>query len=131
MQQYKKFLWLVPALYVAYMFGDKVIEGLNFSEEFQQIISVLPFLQPFARILTPIVGLWDLLIGVLLIINPSTFKNQNLQKYLFIWTMLWPLIPASLRYFGGVAEFEIVEVSSIILASAVSFWLYKKYWLTK
>lgn len=130
MEKYKKYLWLIPTLYVAYMFGNKIVEGLQMSEEFQQIISVVPFLASFAKILTPLVGIWDLLIGLLLVLNPFTLKNQKLQRGLFLWTMVWPFIPASLRYFGGVAEFEIVEVLSIVISAALACYLYKKYWPT-
>jgi hypothetical protein len=127
MQNLKKYLWLIPALYMAYMFGDKIVEGLAFSEEFQQIISVIPFLKGVSYYLTPLVGIWDLLIGLALIFNPFTLKNNKLQNYLFIWCIIWPFIPASLRYFGGVAEFEIVEVLSISLSAIASFWLWKNF----
>jgi hypothetical protein len=130
MEKYKKYLWLIPALYVAYMFGNKVVEGLQVSEEFQQIISVIPILAPLAKVLTPLVGIWDLVVGLLLVLNPFTLKNQRLQKGLFAWAMIWPFVPASLRYFGGVAEFEIVEVLSIVISAALAYYLYKKYWLT-
>ena len=129
MKKYKKYLWLIPAVYVAYMFGNKVVEGLQMSDEFQQIISVVPFMVPFAKVLTPLIGIWDLLIGLLLVLNPFTLKNQKLQKGLFMWTMLWPLIPASLRYFGGVAEFEIVEVATIIFCAGFAWYLYTHHWL--
>ncbi len=127
MQKYKKYLWLIPALYVSYMFGNKIVEGLNFSEEFQQIISVIPFLKSWAYYLTPAIGIFDFIIAVSLILNPFTFKNNNLQKLLFTWTILWPFIPASLRYFGGIGDFEIVEVLSISVASIVSYILWKNY----
>lgn len=122
-----KYLWYVPALYVAYMFGNKIVEGFSHSEEFIAIISVISPLKRFAYTLTPIVGIFDLLIGLALLFNPLVTKSAKIQNFIFTWTILWPFIPASLRYFGGVADFEIVEVLSISFAALVSYILWIKY----
>jgi hypothetical protein len=122
-----KYLWCIPALYVSYMFGDKIVEGLAHSEEFMDIISLVPGLQSFAYQLTPLVGVLDLIIGVSLLLNPFVTKNDTVQKVLFVWAIIWPFVPSSLRYFGGVAEFEIVEVLSISIAALVSFVLWSKF----
>ena len=127
MQIIKKYIWYVPALYVAYMFGIKIIEGFAHSDEFIAIISVIPFLKHFAYTLTPFVGALDFFIGISLILNPFITKNQNIQKFLFIWTMVWPFVPSSLRYFGGVADFEIVEVLSISISALVSFLFWNAF----
>ena len=121
MQKIKQYIWLVPALYVSYMFGNKIIEGLAHSQEFQEIISVIPFLKPYAYTLTPFVGLLDLFIGLALLLNPFLFKNEKIQKFIFVWAMVWPFVPSSLRYFGHVADFEIVEVLSISFSALVAF----------
>jgi hypothetical protein len=122
-----KYLWYIPALYVAYMFGNKIVEGFAHSEEFIAIISLVPFLKSFAYQLTPFVGLLDFSIGISLLFNPFVTKNEKIQTFLFIWAMLWPFVPSSLRYFGGIAEFEIVEVLSISISAAVSFGLWSAF----
>jgi hypothetical protein len=126
-QNYKKYLWLVPALFVSFEFAGKFIEGFAFSEEFQAIISVIPFLKPIAYYLTPAIGLLDLIIGLALILNPFTLQKAKLQKVLFVWTALWPFLPASLRYFGGVAEFEINAVLATSLCSVLACFLWNKF----
>ncbi len=127
MNKIKKYIWLIPALYVVYMFGGKIVEGFAHSDEFIAIISVIPFLKPFAYTLTPFVGLLDFCIGLSLILNPFITKNQKIQTFLFIWVIVWPFVPSSLRYFGGVADFEIVEVLSISLSALVAFLLWNTF----
>ena len=127
MQIIKKYIWYVPAVYVAYMFGGKIIEGFAHSDEFIAIISVIPFLKPFAYTLTPFIGLLDFCIGLSLILNPFITKNQKIQTFLFMWAIVCPFVPSSLRYFGGVADFEIVEVLSISLSALVAFLLWNTF----
>lgn len=122
-----KYLWYVPAIYVAYMFGNKIIEGLAYNPEFAQIISVVPFLAPFSTFLTPIVGIFDFLVGLSLLLNPYITKSDKIQKFIFAWVIVWPFVPASLRYFGGVAEFEIVEVLSISISALIAYILWDKF----
>lgn len=122
-----KYLWYVPALYVAFMFGNKIVEGFAHSEEFIQIISLIAPLKPIAYYLTPLVGLLDLFIGLSLLLNPFVTKNEKIQAWLFVWVVFWPFVPASLRYFGGVAEFEIVEVLSISISAILSYLLWQKF----
>lgn len=122
-----KYLWYIPALYVAYMFGNKITEGLAHSQEFIDIISIIPFLKPIAYNLTPFVGLLDLSIGLSLLLNPFVTKNNKIQTFLFVWAIAWPFVPSSLRYFGGVAEFEIVEVLSISISACISYLLWRRY----
>lgn len=122
----QKYLWLIPGAYVAFMFGDKIVEGLQHSEEFQSIISVIKPLSPYAYTLTPFVGVLDFVIAILFIIAPFIFKSKC-KTFFFFWAMIWPFIPASIRYFGGVADFEIVEVLSITVAALISYLLWKNY----
>jgi hypothetical protein len=122
-----KYLWYIPALYVAYMFGNKIVEGFAHSEEFIAIISLVPMLKGFAYQFTPLVGLLDISIGLSLLLNPFITKSDKIQKFLFVWAILWPFVPSSLRYFGGVADFEIVEVLSISISAMVAFGLWWKY----
>lgn len=123
----KKYLWYIPALYVAYMFGNKIIEGMAHSDEFIQIISVIAPLKPFAYSLTLLVGILDLFIGLALLLNPFITKNTSIQKFIFIWVIVWPFFPASLRYFSGIGDFEIVEVLSISISAIVAYILWKKF----
>jgi hypothetical protein len=127
MQKITKYLWYVPALYVAYMFGNKITEGLAHSQEFIDIISIISPLKSIAYYLTPFVGLLDLFIGLSLVLNPFITKNRKIQTFLFVWAMVWPFVPSSLRYFGGVAEFEIVEVLSISVSACLSYLLWRRY----
>ena len=127
MQKIKQYIWYVPALYVAYMFGIKITEGLAHSQEFIDIISVISPLKPFAYILTPFVGMLDFCIGISLILNPFVTKSNKIQRFLFVWAMIWPFVPSSLRYFGGVADFEIKEVLSISISAGVAYVLWSLY----
>ncbi|MFA6608813.1 MAG: hypothetical protein WCT07_02805 [Candidatus Paceibacterota bacterium] len=127
MQKYKKYLWYIPALYVSYMFGNKILEGLAHSEEFIAIIGVISPLKPFAYVLSPFVGILDFSIAVLFLVKSFITNNIKIQKYIFIWVILWPFVPASLRYFGGVGEFQIAEVLSISVAGIISYVLWKKF----
>lgn len=127
MQKIKQYIWYVPALYVAYMFGIKITEGLAHSQEFIDIISVISPLRPFAYILTPFVGMLDFCIGISLILNPFVTKSNKIQRFLFVWAMIWPFVPSSLRYFGGVADFEIKEVLSISISAGVAYVLWSLY----
>ncbi len=122
-----KYLWLLPALYVSYMFGGKIAEGFAHSEEFITIISVLPFLKPYAYSLTPLVGLFDFSVALALIFIPLFVKNVKAQSAIFVWVMLWPFLPSSIRYFTHVADFEIVEVLSISLSAVLAYFLWYKF----
>lgn len=79
-QKTKEYLCYIPALYVAYMFENKIVKGIVQKQE-------------------------------------STHRN-------FIWVIVWPFIPASLRYFDGVAEFEIVGVLSISISGVAAYLLW-------
>jgi uncharacterized membrane protein len=125
--KYKQYFWYIPALYVAFMFCEKIIEGMSHDEEFIQIISVIPQLQPYAYTLTPLVGIVDCLIGLALLFNPVLTKSKQLQTALFAWVTIWPFIPATLRMYGGVGEFEIVEVLSISMAAVVAYALWREF----
>jgi hypothetical protein len=109
------------------MFGNKILEGLAHSEEFIAIIGVISPLKPFAYVLSPFVGILDFSIAVLFLVKSFITNNIKIQKYIFIWVILWPFVPASLRYFGGVGEFQIAEVLSISVAGIISYVLWKKF----
>jgi hypothetical protein len=122
-----KYIWYIPALYVAYMFGEKITEGFAHSQEFIDIISVITPLKPIAYYLTPLVGLLDFSIGLSLLLNPFVTKNNKIQTFLFAWATVWPFVPSSLRYFGGVAAFEITEVLSISIAAIIAYILWATF----
>jgi hypothetical protein len=109
------------------MFGNKIVEGLAHSEEFIAIISLVPFLKTYAYSLTPLVGLLDLFIGLSLILNPFVTKSEKIQKFIFVWVIVWPFVPSSLRYFGGVADFEIIEVLSISISALIAYVLWSRF----
>jgi hypothetical protein len=108
------------------MFGGKIVEGFAHSQEFIDIISLISPLKSIAYYLTPFVGLLDFFIGAALLLNPFVTKNTKIQTFLFMWAILWPFVPSSLRYFGGVADFEIVEVLSISVSALVSYLLWRQ-----
>ncbi len=122
-----KYLWMLPALFVSYEFGKKLFEVLQDSGEFTDIISVIIPNHAFVNFLAYATGFWDLLIAVALLVIPNFSATKKYSSYIFIWVILWPLVPASIRYFGGVADFETIEVSTMILSAIVSFWLYKNF----
>lgn len=123
----KKYIWYIPALYVAFMFGNKIMEGWAHSEEFVHIISLIPFLKESAYYLAPVMGTFDFCVGVALLLNPIITRNVTVQKFIFIWVILWPFVPSSLRYFGGVGTFGIIEVLSISLSASLAYILWRKY----
>ncbi len=122
---------MFPALYVSYEFGGKVFEVLADPQEFIDITSVIKPLSNIANFLAHFIGFFDFAIAMVILILPfiiSKFQlNQKYIKYIFLWTGLWVFVPSSLRYFGGVADFEIVQVLSISISSALSYLLYKRY----
>lgn len=115
---------MVPALFVAYEFAEKVTEVLADPSEFAGIISVIKPLSSISVPLAYLVGFWDLLIGILLLAIPNLDKTKKYSKYIFLWVIFWPLVPSSIRYFGGVADFEIVEVSEMIICALLAYILY-------
>ena len=122
-----KYLWVLPALFVAYSFGEKLFEVFADKTEFADIISTIPFLATQAGNLAYFVGFFDLFVALALLSILFLQVSKKYSNYIFFWTMFWPLFPASLRYFGGVAEFEIVNVSCVVGSAIVAYILYKKY----
>jgi hypothetical protein len=122
-----KYLWLIPALYVSYEFAGKLFEVLRDSQEFIDIISVIKPLTPISNFLAHFIGYFDFGVAITLIIIPLFKITQKYTKYIFLWATLWVFIPASVRYFGGVADFELIQVLSISFSSIISYLLYKKH----
>jgi uncharacterized membrane protein len=99
MQKVKKYLWILPALFVACEFADKLLEVLESSEEFANIIYVVIPSTSFAKFLAYVVGVWDFLIALALLIIPNLNSTKKYSKYIFLWVIFWPLVPASISYF--------------------------------
>lgn len=123
----KKYLWVIPSLYVAFEFGGKFFEVIRDNTEIAGIISVIKPLSSIAGHLSYLMGTFDLLVAISLLVFSFFTITKKYHKYLFIWTMFWPFIPASFRYFGGVGDFELIQVLSISISALVSYLLYKKY----
>jgi hypothetical protein len=123
----KKYIWLLPALYVSYEFGGKLFEVLNDKTEIVNIISVIKPFSSIAVQLAYFVGVFDLLIAISLITFSFFAVTKKYHKFIFIWAMLWPFLPASVRYFSGVGDFEIIQVLSIFISASVSYLLYRKF----
>ena len=123
----KKYIWIIPSLYVAFEFGGKFFEVLNDKTEIAGIISVIKPLASISESLSYMVGGFDLLIAISLLTFSCFTITKKYHKYIFIWTIFWPFIPASFRYFGGVGDFEIVQVLSISIFALIAYLLYRKY----
>lgn len=123
----KKYLWVIPSLYVAFEFGGKFFEVTSDNTEITSIISVIKPLSGIAGHLSYLIGSFDLLIAVSLLTFSCFAVTKKYHKYLFVWTMFWPFIPALFRYFGGVGDFEIIQVFSISISALIAYLLYKKY----
>ena len=118
---------LLPAFFVAYTFGDKLLEVLYDPSEFAAIISVVPFLVPVSGLLAYAIGIFDACVAAAVLIVPSLRATKKYAPYVFGWVTVWPFVPSSMRYFGGVAEFEIVEVVLIVVAALAAWWLWQMY----
>ena len=123
----KRYIWYIPALFVSVFFMSKIIGGFTHNQEFIDIISLVSPLKGFAYSLTPLIGIFDFCAGLALLVNPLITKNIKIQKFLFVWVAFWPFIPASLRYFGGVGPFEIIEIVFISISALVAYILWDKY----
>lgn len=124
---FKKYLWILPALYVSYEFGSKIFEVVADKGEFVDIISAISPLAPFSSFLAYGIGAFDFIIAIALLTFSFFPVTKKYHHYIFIWAILWPFVPSSLRYFSGVAPFEIVQVLSISIAAVVAYILWGKY----
>ncbi len=124
----KKYLWLIPSLYVAFEFGGKFFEVLNDNTEITSIISVIKPLSGIAGYLSYFLTSFDFLVAISLLVFSCFAITKKYHKYIFIWTIIWPFIPASFRYFGGVGDFEVIQVLSISVSAFIAYILYEKYY---
>ena len=122
-----KYIWILPSLYVAYEFGVKLFEVLADKQEFVDIISVIHPLAPFATTLAYSVGIFDFIVALTLISIAMFPLTKKYSTYIFTWVILWPFIPASVRYFGGVSDFELQQVLLISFSALLSYILYYKF----
>lgn len=123
----KKYLWFLPALYVSYEFGGKIFEVLANKQEFIDIISTVKSLVPISSFLAYGIGIFDFAIAVALLTFSFFPATRKYHKYIFQWTILWPFVPSSLRYFGGVAPFEIGQVLHISFSAYVAYVLWGRF----
>jgi hypothetical protein len=119
------YAWLLPGSFVAYEFADKLLEVLQDPAEFVEIISVLggPFAD-HALLLAYGIGMFDCFVALALLAVPLIPATKKYAPAIFSWVVLWPYVPASLRYFGGVAEFEVVPVVTLSLAGLCAYFIY-------
>lgn len=123
----KKYLWFLPALYVSYEFGSKIFEVLADKQEFVDTISTIKPLIPLASFLAYGIGIFDFGIAIALLTFSLFPVTKKYHKYIFEWAIFWPFIPSSLRYFGKVAPFEIVQVLLISFSAYIAYLLWSKY----
>ena len=122
------YLWILPELFVASQFAGKIVEILGEGkQEYIDIISVVKPLASSAGWLVYVVGFFDLFIAIFLLTGGVNKITRPYHKYVFLWCALWPFVPASLRYFGGVAEFEIVNILAVSFCSLFAWFLWNKY----
>lgn len=123
----KKYLWFLPALYVSYEFGGKIFEVLVDRQEFVNIISAIKPLIPIAPFLAYGVSIFDFAIAVALLTFSFFPTTKKYHKYIFQWAILWPFAPSSLRYFSGVAPFEIAQVLFMSFSAIFAYVLWSKF----
>ena len=123
----QKYIWLVPALYVSYEFGKKLFEVLADKQEFVSIISAIHPLAPLSTFLAYFIGFFDFFVAILLLSIAILPLAKKYSKYIFIWVILWPFAPSSLRYFGGVADFELWQVLSMSCAAILSYVFFNQF----
>ena len=118
---------MLPALYVAYEFGVKLFEVLADRQEFVDIISVIHPLAPIAITLAYAMGFFDLLVALTLLSIAVLSLTRKYSNHIFAWVIFWPFVPASLRYFGGVSNFELQQVLLIFATGLLSYVLYSQF----
>lgn len=123
----KKYLWVLPALYVSYEFGSKLFEVIADKQEFVDIISTIKVLAPISSLLAYSIGIFDFCIAIALLTCSLSPISKKYHAYIFMWAIIWPFVPSSLRYFTGISPFELVQVLSISIAALVSCVLYTNY----
>ncbi len=123
----KKYLWFLPALYVSYEFGSKIFEVIADKQEFVDIISVIKPLIPISSSLAYGISVFDFAIAIALLTFSFFSETKKYHKYIFQWTILWPFVPSSLRYFTGVAPFEIGQVLLISFSACVAYVLWNRF----
>jgi uncharacterized membrane protein YqaE (UPF0057 family) len=123
----KKYLWFLPALYVSYEFGGKIFEVLADKREFVDIISAIKPLIPISFFLAYGIGVFDFTIAIALLTFSFFPVTKKYHKYIFQWTILWPFVPSSLRYFTGVAPFEIRQVLLMSFSAYVAYVLWSRF----
>ena len=123
-----RYVWILPALFTASQFAGKIVEILgDGKQEYIDIVSLVGAFASSAGWLVYIIGFFDLLIAIFLLFASTNKITKPYHKYVFFWCMAWPFVPASLRYFGGVAEFEIFNIVAVTGCALVSYVLWIKY----
>lgn len=125
----KKYLWFLPALYVSYEFGSKIFEVMADKQEFVDIISAIKPLIPISSFLAYGIGIFDFAIAIAIALLTFSFfpATKKYHKYIFQWTILWPFVPSSLRYFTGVAPFEIGQVLFMSFSAYLAYVLWSRF----
>ena len=123
----KKYLWFLPALYVSYEFASKIFEVTANKQEFIDIISTIKPLAPISSFLAYGIGIFDFAIAIALLTFSFFLRTKKYHTYVFRWVIFWPFIPSSLRYFGGVAPFEIKQVLLMSFSAYVAYVLWSRF----
>lgn len=127
MKKYLSYLWYIPALYVAFEFGSKFFEVLSDKQEFVDIISSISLLSPAAPILAYVAGIFDFAIAIALLTFSMSKRTRKYHYCIFLWTIFWPFIPSSVRYFNDVAPFEIGNVLLLSSSALIAYALWERY----
>ena len=111
----KFFLWAIPSIALAVIFLSNGFEALTHSGEFLEVAGVAHFLGNNVDSILTLVGIVDILVGLLLIFYYGKYKYL-----IIIYAMLWPFVPNILRQIGGIGG-EWPEVAMYVILAIVSY----------
>lgn len=103
-------VFYVAIAWVAYVFCVHGVKGLQGAESFFQITSALGFSEQITHLLVTLVGVLDLLVVLLLIVNP--------RWWVLAWAAIWPWVPfVMIQYAGGhphASEFFLTSAAAAV-----------------
>jgi hypothetical protein len=96
--------------WLAYIFAIHGVKGLEISQSFINITSVLGFSESITRTLVVLVGVIDIAVAALLLLHPRWWS--------LAWAAAWPWVPFILIQIAGgsthTAEFAITSLAALI-----------------
>lgn len=106
----KKTLFFLPSALLALIYLAHAIQALMLSEKFAAIIGVIPGLSGFSTPLLLLVGLADAAVAIALLAYFGKYR-----PLLFLYAILWPIIPNVLKTIGNLhPEWPVVVVIAVL-----------------